>query len=120
VLGGLDAAKKAVSAAAPGTVICLRDGEYGEVGLDAEQSGPGVTLRAEHPGKAVIKGADLNGSWLTLAEFKVRGQVTIEPGSRKMTVLHNRISGGYFGVAVVIGASAATQITPSILRILRL
>jgi hypothetical protein len=57
-----------------------------------------VTLRAEHPGAATIAGATLAGRNLTLERFKVDGEVQIQPGSSGMTVSHNRISGGYFGV----------------------
>jgi len=98
LVGGLQAAEKAVAGASPGDVVCLRDGEYGEVSLRGDKSSPGVTLRAAHPGQATLAGADLDGSFLALARFAIAGQVTIEPGSRKVSVLNNRISGGYFGV----------------------
>jgi len=113
-VGGLDAAESAVSSAAAGEAICLRDGAYGRVVLQAQKSSPGVTLRAAHPGKATLTGADLEGSFLALAEFKIRGQVTIEPGSRKMSVLHNRISGGYFGVEA--GPTTRVNISDTTIR----
>jgi hypothetical protein len=97
-LGSTGDLRSQVAKAAPGTVICLRNGSYGELELEGNGSGQDVTVRAEHPGEASIGGADLSGAHLALADFDVHGQVTVEPGSRKISVLHNRISGGYFGV----------------------
>jgi hypothetical protein len=97
-LSGPGALRSQVAKAAPGTVICVSNGSYGELKLKGDSSGLGVTVRAEHPGEVSIAGADLSGSDLALADFDVHGQVTVEPGARKISVLHNRISGGYFGV----------------------
>ncbi|MGN6257818.1 MAG: hypothetical protein ACTHN3_08735 [Solirubrobacterales bacterium] len=97
-LGSAEALRSQLAQADPGAVICLQDGSYGELKLASHGSGADVTVRAEHPGGASIAGADLSGSHLALADFDVHGQVTVEPGSRKISVLHNRISGGYFGV----------------------
>jgi Right handed beta helix region len=113
-VAGLDAAQSAVAAAEPGTTVCLRDGRYGELALDAEKSGADVTLRAENPGRATIAAADLSGSHLALAQLDVDGQVTVEPGSRKISVLHNRISGGYFGVEA--GPTTTTSISDTTIR----
>jgi hypothetical protein len=110
----LDALRSAVSAASPGSSICLRDGEYGLLHLDAQKSGADVTVRAENPGQATIAGADLSGSHLALAEFDVSGEITIEPGSRKISVLHNRIGGGYFGVEA--GPTTTTSISDTTIR----
>jgi hypothetical protein len=95
--------------AAPGTVLCLRNGRYGDVALERAGSGADVIVRSEHPGGATIAGATLSGSHLALVGFDVDGQVTIEPGSRKIAVLHNRISGGYFGVEA--GPTTTTYIS---------
>ena len=81
-----------------GTVLCLRNGHYGRLDLERSGSGGDVVVRAENPGGATISDTTLSGSHLALMGFDVEGQVTIEPGSRKISVLHNRISGGYFGV----------------------
>jgi hypothetical protein len=97
-VGNIKALRSGTAQADPGTVLCLRNGRYGELDLERTGSGADVTVRAENPGGAAIAGADLSGSHLALAEFVVDGQVTVEPGSRKVSVLHNRISGGYFGV----------------------
>jgi hypothetical protein len=97
-LGNLNELRSQTAKAAAGSVICLRDGSYGELDLEREGSGADVTVRAANPGGATIAGADLSGSHLALAEFDVDGKVTVEPGSRKISVLHNRIGGGYFGV----------------------
>jgi hypothetical protein len=98
VVGSLGAARKAVGAAAPGSVVCLRDGEFGQLALKASKTRPGVTLRAEHPGKASLDGVSMDGKNLTVARFRITADVVIEPGSTGMTVERNRIGGGYFGV----------------------
>jgi hypothetical protein len=113
-VSGLDAVQSAVAAAEPGSTVCLRDGTYAKLSLDAEKSGADVTVRAENPGGATIAGAELSGSHLALAQFDVRGEITIEPGSRKISVLHNRIGGGYFGVEA--GPTTTTSIADTTIR----
>jgi hypothetical protein len=92
------AAATAVGNAAAGATVCLADGSYGKLTLDATKAAPGVTVRAEHPGQATIAGASMSGSYLTVAQFNVTDEVDLMPGSVGMTVSHNRISGGYMGV----------------------
>ncbi len=86
-----------LAAAAGGEVICLADGTYGELALAATPASR-VVVRAEHPGGATIGGATMAGARLTLERFTVSGEVQVRPASSGMTVAHNRISGGYFGV----------------------
>ncbi len=93
-----DDLSSAASEAEAGAVVCLADGSYGKLSLDTSSEAPGVTVRAEHPGKASIAGAELSGSHLTLARFDVSDEVTVEPGASAVAVEHNRISGGYFGI----------------------
>ena len=111
---GIEAVRTAVDGAEPGTTVCLADGSYGELALAAEKSGADVTVQAAHPGQATIAGADLSGSHLALARFDIAGEVTIEPGSRKISVLHNRIHGGYFGVEA--GPTTDTNIADTTIR----
>ena len=92
------AAQSAVSSAATGSVVCLANGSYGKVTLNASKSAPGVTLRAQNPGQATIESASLSGSHLTLARFVIPNGVVIQPGAASMTVEHNRITGGGEGV----------------------
>jgi hypothetical protein len=94
----VSAAQSSVASAAPGAVVCLADGSYGKVSLEATKAKPGVTLRAAHPGKATIAGASLQGENLTLARFVSTSGVTIQPGADGMTVEHNRITGGGEGI----------------------
>jgi hypothetical protein len=98
VVTSVSAARSAVSAAAAGSTVCLSNGSYGEVTLNASKAAPGVTLRAQNPGGATIEGATLSGSHLTLARFIVSNGVVISPGANSMTVEHNRITGGGEGV----------------------
>ena len=114
VVSSLSAAEAGASSAPPGAVICLTDGSYGELHLDADKTGPGVTVRARNPGKATIAGADLRGSDLALSQFLVAGEITIEPGSRKISVLGNRIGGGYFGLNA--GPTSSTSISDTTVR----
>jgi hypothetical protein len=104
----------ALAPAPPGKVICLGNGHYGKLELSAEKRAPGVTVRAAHPGRATIDGAELSGSNLKLARFDIDDEVVIEPGSRKISVLHNRISGGYFGVEA--GPTTSTDISDTTIR----
>jgi len=114
VVHSLVALHMALAPAPAGKVICLADGHYGELTLSARVRAPGVTVRAENPGKATIDGAELSGSHLTLARFDVSGEIVIEPGSSKVTVAHNRIHGGYFGVEA--GPTTSTSISDTTIR----
>ena len=58
-----------VSSAAPGSVVCVGNGNYAKLALTATKAAPGVTVRAANPGGATIAGASLSGSNLTLARF---------------------------------------------------
>jgi len=113
VVSSLGAAQSAIAAAAPGKVVCLADGSYGELSLSTRKAGE-VVLQAQHPGGATIAGARLNGAWLTLASFLVTSDVEIMPGSDHITVEYNRISGGYYGVNA--GPTDDTSISDTIIR----
>jgi hypothetical protein len=104
----------ALAPAPPGKVICLGNGHYGKLELSAEKRAPGVTIRAADPGRTTIDGAEIGGSNLKLARFKIDDEVVIEPGSRKISVLNNRISGGYFGVEA--GPTTSTNISDTTIR----
>jgi Bacterial Ig domain len=108
-VSSLAAASSAVDAAPAGATICLTDGTYGKLTLNADKQAPGVTVRAEHAGKATIAGASLSGSYLTVAQFRFVGTFTAEAGSTGMTADHNLFVGGnYFGV--MAGPSTTTTV----------
>ncbi len=88
----------AVNSANPGDVVCLANGTYGKLTLSSSKASPGVTVQAQNPGQATIAGASLSGTYLTVAQFNVTSDITIQPGSTGMTIYHNTISGGYMGV----------------------
>lgn len=91
--------QKAVEEAGEGDVICLGDGSYGELRLNGTGAAEDrVVVRAEHPGGAVLAGADLGRSRVTLGRFVISGGIEVEPGTVGVTVARNRISGGYLGV----------------------
>ena len=95
------ALQSAVSAAAPGAVVCLADGSYASLGLSAAKSAE-VVAQAQNAGRATITGANLGGSNVTLTGFNVVGQgVRIQAGSDHITVEYNRIAGGGQGVDFV-------------------
>jgi hypothetical protein len=98
VVTSVSSARSAVTSAAPGSTVCLANGSYGEVTLNASKAAPGVTLRAQNPAGATIEGASLSGSHLTLAGFVSTSSVVIQPGASSITVEHNRITGGGEGV----------------------
>jgi len=104
----VSSAVSAVSAAGSGATICLADGNYGRLALVAAKAAPGVTIRAAHPGAATIDGATLTGSNVTLADLNITSDITIAAGATGVTISHNRISGGYFGVNL---SSDTTQIS---------
>jgi hypothetical protein len=88
----------AVAKAAPHAVICLDDGDYGKLSLDAGTRPTRVTVRAEHPAGATIEGAELAGDNLTLAGFISTEGIQVEPGAAGITIEHNRITGGGEGI----------------------
>jgi hypothetical protein len=95
----LEAVQDAVEEADEGGVVCLANGAYGKLELDdAGTAPPRVTVRAEHPGKATLAGAELGRSKVTLARFVVSDSIDVEPGTVGVTVAHNRVTGGYLGV----------------------
>ena len=112
--GSIETLESDVGKARPGTTICLADGTFGELNLDAGSSGRGVMVSAAHPGKATLSGADLSGSHLSLARFEIDGEVTIEPGSSKIAILRNRITGGYMGINA--GPTTSTSISDTTIR----
>jgi hypothetical protein len=105
-VSSISAASSAVNAAAQGATVCLADGNYGKLTLSATKAGPGVTVRAAHPGQATLAGAYLDGKQLTLAQFVITSEVTIRPPAAKITIDHNKIVGGSgMGVNLWTGAS---------------
>jgi hypothetical protein len=108
------AVQSAVTAAAPGAVVCLANGSFGKLALTGKAPAE-VVVQPATPGGATIAGATLTGSHLTLSGFNVVGdEVTVEPGSDHMTVEYNKISGGHFGVDA--GPTDSTTVDDFIIR----
>jgi hypothetical protein len=95
---GLSEAEQQAPSAEGGSIICLADGEYGELELDAGSRSTRVTVRAEHPGQATIEGASLAGDDLTLSHFVSTSGIQVQPGATGIAVEHNRITGGGQGI----------------------
>jgi hypothetical protein len=109
VVSSLSAVGSAVAAAAPGAVVCLTDGTYGRLSLTATKAAPGVTVRAQNPGRATLAGATLDGSNLTVARFRMTGSFEPRPGSTGMTADHNFFDlNAYSGYGVMACASTTT------------
>jgi hypothetical protein len=104
----VSAAQSSASSASPGAVVCLADGSYSKLTLNATKAAPGVTVKAEHAGKATVAGASVQGARLTLAGFVVSDGVQVQPGATGMTIEHNRITGG--GQGIDAGPTSSTQI----------
>ena len=97
-VGSLDAARSRVQSPAPGKVVCLKDGSYDKLSLGGGGKGAPVTLRPVNPGKATIDGAELSGSGVTLESFQISDEVEVEEGASRISIVHNHIYGGYFGI----------------------
>ena len=82
---------------APGGVVCLTDGSYGDTSIATTKAPPGVTVRAQNPGRAKLGTVTVSGSNLTVAQLTL-AEVVIQPGSSGMTVDHNLITGGAKGI----------------------
>jgi len=95
------AAQSALAAAAPGTILCLADGTYGNLALSVPKAAPGVTIAAAHPGSAIIGNVQVSGSGYTISQFVINGGVTIARNTDRTVVRHNRIlAGNHYGVFV--------------------
>ncbi len=97
-VSSVSAAQSGVASAAPGAVVCLANGSYGKVTLEATKAEPGVILRAANPAGATVAGISLKGQNLTVAGFVSTSSIAIQPGSKGMTVEHNRVTGGGQGI----------------------
>jgi hypothetical protein len=93
----LEAMLAAVDAAAPGAVVCLADGRYGDASITTTKARPGVTVRAQNPGRARLGVVTVDARNLAIAQLRL-SSVVIQPGSSGVTVDHNLISGGAKGI----------------------
>jgi hypothetical protein len=108
-VSSLAAVASAVDDAAVGASVCLSDGSYGRLSLSVSKGAPGVTVRAEHPGQATLAGAVLDGSYVTVAQFRMTGTFEARPGSTGMAADHNVfVGGGYY--AVMAAATSTTTV----------
>lgn len=104
----LSAVQTAVNSASNGSTVCLADGVYGKLTLNSSKASPGVTIRAENPGQATIAGASVDGSWLTVAQFRMTGTFNVAPGSTGMTAYHNFIDMNAFSGFGVTACNSTT------------
>jgi hypothetical protein len=107
--GSLAAIASDAAAAAPGATVCVSGGTYdGELVLSAHPASnitiepvPGDTVtftNSDHNvGIAVDFGA--GASNITFYNFYLTSEIFIEAGASNLTIDHNDISGGYFGIS---------------------
>lgn len=96
------AAESAVSVARAGDTVCLADGTYRRITLNATPSSPGVTLTAQHSGAASVDGVDMYGSHLTVSNLELTGSADVKTSSVGMRVEHNLIVGSRTGYGVFV------------------
>ena len=113
VVSDAESLNKALKAAAPGDVILWKDGEYQDIVINlkgAGKEGAPITLRAQTPGKVVLKGASqlkLSGSYLAAEGFSFQklnsdtkaSHITFSKESSHCRVSNCKIDGtgsGYF------------------------
>ena len=100
-VASISAAQSALSAASPGSVVCLAPGSYGGITLGTSKAAPGVTLRAAEPGATTIGSVQASASGYTISRFIINGGVTIARNVDRTVVDHNRIlAGNHYGVFV--------------------
>lgn len=93
----LPAAVAALGRAGGRTTACLTSGHYGAVALGMRKSADAILAAA--PGAHVVVGAvHLSGSHIGLEGTWIDGEVDINAGSSFITLDHNDITGGYFGI----------------------
>src|SRR5215207_2663614 len=59
-VSSVSAAQSALGSAPLDSVVCLSDGSYGSLSLSVKRAAPGVTLRAQNPGKATLGGVSIS------------------------------------------------------------
>lgn len=110
VVSSVTNAVNAISAASGGSVVCLSNGTYGSITINATKTSPGVTLRAQNPGQVTTGAINMTGAWVTYSDMIVTGTIALSCGTKHVSILHNQISGGYYG----INAGPCTNANPSI------
>lgn len=77
-----------------GDRVLIRDGSYKAGPVTDAKPAPGVTFKAENPGKVSITGAiSVTGAWLTFEDLVIHGAATLGPGASNITFRQDRITG---------------------------
>jgi hypothetical protein len=101
-VSSVGAAVTALEGAGSGAVICLSDGTYGAMGLDAARTSE-VTLRAEHPGLAHLGAVTFSGpaSHYRLSELEIAGVYLTggESSPHHITIDRNLLQNGAYGLS---------------------
>ena len=85
-----------------GDRVLIRDGAYKVSRSPTRSNAPGVTFRAENPGRASTAGPiSVTGTWITFEDLVIHGAATLGPGAANITFLQDRITGeaSAYGVA---------------------
>jgi Right handed beta helix region len=95
----------AVSGAAPGSVVCLNSGAYGNLTLDSTHTAD-VTLQAAPEAHVTAGKLVLAGSHTVVRGLWISGEVALEEGASFMTIDRDDITGG--GEGIVFDTSDCT------------
>jgi hypothetical protein len=101
-VNSISAAQSAMGSAAVGSVVCLADGSYGSLSLSMKRPAPGVTLRAQNPGRATLGGVNVSGGGVSVERF-VTGSVNVTSSANGVAFRRDSISGGVY----VIGSTSS-------------
>lgn len=93
----LSSAIAAMSSARASATECLASGSYGAVNIGLKKSVD--VMLAAAPGAHVSVGpVSLNGSHIGITGLWVKGEIDVRAGTSFVTISHNDITGGYFGI----------------------
>lgn len=101
VVSSTSAAQSSLSSISTGSVVCLANGSYGSLSLSMRRPEPGVTLRAQNPGGAILGGVSVTGAGVTVERFD-SGSFNVNSGAERVSFVHNTAPG-----ITVVGSSGS-------------
>jgi len=101
-VNSISSAQSSLGSAPLGSVICLADGNYGNLSLSTRRPAPGVVLRAQNPGGATLGSVSLGGAGVAVERF-VTGSLSVSASADRVAFRRNSTTGGVY----VIGNSSS-------------
>jgi len=114
-VSSVSAAQSALGSAPLDSVVCLADGSYGSLGLSVKRAAPGVTLRAQNPGRATLGGVSISGSGVAVERF-VTGSLNVSASADRVAFRHNSLSGGVYVIGNSTSYAKNVEISGNVLR----